>query len=290
MNVTIIIVNYNTLNTTKDCINSIFENTKDIDFEVILVDNDSHDGSKEFFTKDKRILFIESGKNLGFGKANNLGFKYAKGKYIFLLNSDTILLNNAVKKFYDAMENQTEDIACMGTILKASDGITNNNSYGKLPTISSTIKSLLGIYLKMNIKKDTEKIQPPPFLVEYVIGADLFIRRNVIEKLGLFDPDFFMYFEESEMQYRYRSRGYKSMIISDPQIIHLECVSVGGNKQYSYRQRSMYLESMFMYMRKRYSKLSYFIFRLIAIFYLPIILKKRYTFVENLSLVKRILF
>ena len=90
MDVSIIIVNYNTKDLTSQCIDSIYEKTQGVRFEIILVDNASTDGSKEVFEKDTRITYIYSDENLGFGRANNLGAKVAKGKYLFLLNSDTI--------------------------------------------------------------------------------------------------------------------------------------------------------------------------------------------------------
>ena len=97
MDVSVIIVNYNTIELTLNCINSIFTHTLGIDFEVIVVDNNSDDGSGEILRLDKRIVFIQNLANEGFGSANNIGYQYAKGKYLFLLNSDTILLNNAIK-------------------------------------------------------------------------------------------------------------------------------------------------------------------------------------------------
>ena len=113
MDVSVIIVNYNTKKLTKNCIDSIFQNTKDVKFEVILVDNASTDGSKEFFEQDNRIKYIYSTTNLGFGKANNLGYKEASGKYLFLLNSDTLLLNNAIDLFYVIAEKDTnKNIGC----------------------------------------------------------------------------------------------------------------------------------------------------------------------------------
>ena len=104
MDVSVIIVNYNTIELTLNCINSIFTHTLGIDFEVIVVDNNSDDGSGEILRLDKRIVFIQNLANEGFGSANNIGYRYAKGKYLFLLNSDTILLNNAIKLFYDYAE------------------------------------------------------------------------------------------------------------------------------------------------------------------------------------------
>lgn len=114
VSVSIIIVSYNTCRLTQNCINSIFKHTMDVDFEVIVVDNDSCDDSKEMLSADNRIVYIQSGGNLGFGRANNLGYTKAKGKYLFLLNSDTILKNNAVKLFYDIAENDSSEVGCWG--------------------------------------------------------------------------------------------------------------------------------------------------------------------------------
>lgn len=104
MDVSIIIVNYNTKKLTSDCIQSVIDKTLGIDYEIILVDNASTDGSKELFENDERIIYIYSDKNGGFGYGNNRGMEIAQGKYFFLLNSDTILLNNAVKEFFDYAE------------------------------------------------------------------------------------------------------------------------------------------------------------------------------------------
>ena len=103
MDVSVIIVNYNTLELTKNTIESVFEKTIEVSYEIILVDNASTDGSVEFFEnnyKDK-IILIKNNENLGFGRANNKGIEIAKGKYIFLLNSDTLLINNAIKILFD---------------------------------------------------------------------------------------------------------------------------------------------------------------------------------------------
>lgn len=99
MDVSVIIVTYNTLALTRDCIDSIFRHTANVQFEVIVVDNASEDGSYDYFSKDRRIIYVYSQENMGFGRANNLGLEYASGEYIFLLNSDTYLKNNAIKIF-----------------------------------------------------------------------------------------------------------------------------------------------------------------------------------------------
>ena len=99
--ISIIIVNYNTLHVLRPCLDSIIEQTIGIDYEIIVVDNGSTDGSIEALSADSRITLISTGENLGFGRANNKGLEQAKGEYIFFLNSDTLLKNNAVKMLYD---------------------------------------------------------------------------------------------------------------------------------------------------------------------------------------------
>jgi GT2 family glycosyltransferase len=119
------------------------------------------------------------------------------------------------------------------------------------------------------------------------MGADMFLRSEVVDKLGLFDPSFFMYYEESELQYRYSKMGYRSMIVSGPEIVHLECASskVKG-KKYTYKQRRIFFESLFLYMKKRYSKIGYYIFRLIFLFQAPIFFANYYSFKEKLMMLK----
>lgn len=290
MDVSIIIVNYNTCAITKQCIDSIFEKTKNIQFEIILVDNASKDDSYDTFSKDKRIKFISSSINLGFGKANNLGYKEAEGKYIFLLNSDTILCNNAIKIFFDYLELQDGDIAGVGTLLKATDRKTIGNSFGIFPTLRSSFRTILSIYTKKKLEQNNYEYKVCPdgsFFVDYVIGADLFLRRSVIEELGLFDPDFFMYFEETEMQYRYTKNGYRLKIFPEPSIVHLECASTGTDKnQYNFHQRYRFVSSWFIYMKKTQRRSLYILFKFMMLLYLPIVIKQRNTLQQNIKLIK----
>ena len=283
MDISIIIVNYNTVRLTQDCINSIFEQTKDVSFEVILVDNDSRDGSVEAFKSNPRITFIESGGNIGFGRANNIGIDKAKGKYLFLLNSDTVLLNNAPKIFFDKMEALPATVACVGTLLKGSEEEIIH-SYGTFPTLSSELVlktlqplvNLLGVklypYDDPRLKKNTD------FTVDYITGADLFIRREVVESCGYFDPDFFMYYEETELQYRFSLKGFSQMIVHGPSIIHL----FGGSNKSSkgiLEKRVLSLNSSFIYLKKRYNYIYYLIYRiLLVVFSIPMLIVKKDTF------------
>lgn len=275
MDVSVIIVNYNTLQLTLNCINSIFQQTKGITFEVIVIDNASTDHSTDILKKDDRIILIESEVNLGFGKANNLGYKSATGKYIFLLNSDTLLLNNALKLFFDKMESSSESIACMGTVLFTDCDCSNvGHSYAQFIGGFSLIYQL---YLSRMFKKvginigkqwmDAGILESSDFFcVQHMIGAAMFIRKNVADHCGLFDPDFFMYYEETEMQLRFTRAGYSCYIYRKPCIVHLEGKSstLEITKKNSW-QLMQYTHSQILYVTKVYHSWIYILSYKIAL-------------------------
>ena len=266
IDVSIIIVNYNTCGLTKQCIDSVFEKTIEIAFEVIVVDNDSKDDSIKVLSQDSRVNFIESGANLGFGRANNLGIKHSTGKYVFLLNSDTILLNNAVKMLFDFMEAHKKlKVGALGTILLDANH-NRTHSYGNLQSYWDILKLEWGDHLlkrfgKRMARYDEGVVDPdtPYFQVGYVTGADLFCSRETIDLAGAFDPDFFMYWEETEMQHRWSNKlGVSSYIIRGPRIVHLEGQS-GNNKSIMSSLKKM--PSMFMYIKKTHNPFEYYLFR-----------------------------
>lgn len=253
MDVSVIIVNYNTLSMTKECIDSVYERTSGLEFEVILVDNGSQDGSKEYFEKDCRICYVYSDENLGFGRANSLGYEQSTGEYVFLLNSDTLLLNNAILEFYEYIKSAPSQVCCLGCELIDNNG-RPSYSFGTFPSN----KIFLGMIMKEYHFKFKVLSFPcfskgnHPLTVDYSSGADMFIRRKVIEELGFFDPDFFMYFEEVELQYRYHTKGYISQVIDTPKIMHL----LGGSElkknknAHSLKTKIIELESRYIYCTK----------------------------------------
>lgn len=268
MQISIIIVNYNTKHLTADCIDSIIAKTSEVKYEIILVDNASSDGSQEKFSSDGRILFLEAGDNLGFGKANNLGAQHAKGDYIFFLNSDTLLLNNAIYEMWRYCEEHKEDnIGGLGCIL--CDGNNQRcHSYAKLNTWKDIVKSyFIAPFCKSKAKEimamDAEDESKDAFEVGYVTGADLFVSRKVIDECGCFDPDFFMYSEESEMQWRFKKHGYKNMIIKSPKIMHLEGMSQAKKKSPTMKKIIMTQSSLYLYVKKTSSKFEYLLFQLL---------------------------
>lgn len=226
MDVSVIIINYNTRQMTAECIDSVFEKTKGVEFEIILVDNASTDGSKEFFEQDKRITYIYNNENLGFGRANNVGIKVAKGRNILFLNSDTLLINNAIKILSDYLDENPRVGACGGNLY--TKNLKPNHSYRRIaPSITDEINTFFAkIPTKIIYGKNEEYNHTNcPISVKYITGADLMIRIDVIRKVGTFDPRFFMYYEETELCYRIRKNGYKIMSVPNARIIHLQGVS-----------------------------------------------------------------
>ena len=237
MDVSIIIVNYNTKDLLKDCLDSIYQHTQEIDFEVIVSDNGSVDGSIEMLKQDfPQVVLIENNANLGFGAANNRGLAVAKGKYIFYLNSDTVLLNNAVKMFFDYWETSPEKdtIGALGCNLLDGEGKLTH-SFESFPSSKKIIKDTtfdllriirltLFFFLKESFsftRQQTPQKEKTPFYgtVDYIVGADLFLRNN---ESAQFDEKYFLYYEDTDLQKKLEYLGLHRQIIEGPVIQHLE--------------------------------------------------------------------
>ena len=269
MDISVIIVNYNTRSILKECIESIKEKTIGVDYEIIVVDNASSDGSCEMLRTDfPDVILIEAGGNIGFGRANNLGMKHASGKYLFLLNSDTRLLNNALLEFFrkaEELKNEGCKIGVLGAILTGTDGKTCH-SYGKLITPSGEIRELMAKYLRF--LKDHANTNPPKIHkamdVGYITGADMFLPAEVFHTIGGFDPDFFMYCEETDWQQRMSEAGLRRIVVEGPEIVHLEGGSDNnGEKYWSPNRLANFYKSRKLYRKKHYNRLILPFFRLI---------------------------
>lgn len=261
MDVSIIIVSYNTKGLLSDCLQSIKKNTKAIKYEIIVSDNGSTDGTVEMINNDfQEIVLIQNYENIGFGAANNRALAFARGKYIFYLNSDTILLNNAVKEFYDFWERYEKvlNIGCLGSMLLNKD-LQPTHSWGHFPTPFRTLITLthLVLFPKVNFSKkvDADQIGSLGKKVDgYITGAALFLKNDVN---AIFDERYFMYAEETDLEYNHFYRNNKSCIlIPNIKIIHLEGGSDKTEKDipYDFGKLSViyYWISIMKYMRKNY--------------------------------------
>lgn len=297
MDVSIIIVNYNTKEVTLNCLETILRQTKDVEYEVIIVDNNSEDGSQDAFKKNyPQFLLVEAITNLGFGKANNLGVKNACGKYLFFLNSDTLLLNNAVQIFLNFFHEHKElKIGAIGCPL-INNSFERIHSSSSFPSKKETLKSTFLGYFSNHYWKKIQKNELSKYTnlktyieVDYVTGACMLISKDLFEIFRGFDPTFFMYYEESELQFRLNYAGYKSYIINGPQIIHL-IEGSDNSPGHSMIKRYIQTSSFFYYYKKHSNIVGYLFFRVsYFLIRLPLIFDKRSTIRERLEFLQFLL-
>jgi GT2 family glycosyltransferase len=225
IDVSIIIVNFNTRKMTLDCIDLIKKHTLNLKYEIIVVDNASNDGSAESLRKRKDIIFVESKENGGFTKGNNMGIKKGKGKYILLLNSDIILQENSIKSMFDWMEDN-KDVAVSGCKLLNTDKTIQSNG-GYFPTLwkvflwGTFLDDLPGVDNLGSYHPHSSFYKNQRTDIDWVTGAFFFIRREVLDKVGLLDERFFMYVEELELCYRIKKSGWKIAYTPITSAIHI---------------------------------------------------------------------
>ena len=202
MDVSIIIVNYNTADLIVDCIESINRYTKDISFEIIVVDNNSSDKSCSVLEeKFNNIILIKSKDNLGFGRANNLGALTAKGKYLLLLNSDILLIDNSIKKFFDFMEEQPNEVAACGGNLYYPDMRPNFSYSLYYPSLWSIL--CYRLHLSFLLNNENFNFYNKEFSEEYLMKKlmdDIFFKKYYIKQNNSSGKD-----KQPDYYYRYNN-------------------------------------------------------------------------------------
>lgn len=285
--VSVIFVNYNSTDMLIESIRSVKRHTYHASYELIVVDNASPDNGihriREIFQDEVRI--IESSKNLGFGGANNLGIQIAKGEYLFFLNPDTLLLNEAIDIFYAYCErHKMKRIGALGTLLLSREQKIIN-SYGAFISPCSIILKRLGIH--KSFPKQSEVF---PIQVDFITGADLFVPRKVIEEIGNFDTNFFMYCEEVDLQQRMAQKSYQRMIINEAKIIHYDGGSYEQVLKRSASRRKEQDKSICKYIKKYYSPMKYWLFLFFFIIIrFPAYINPHYSMKENWDYLKMLI-
>jgi len=227
----IVIVSYNTKKITQDCLESIdrsLTGTK-IKYEIVVVDNGSHDGSQELLetmSKDSQnhLIYRQTGENLGFGQGSNLGVKIAQGKYILLLNSDTVILNRSIEKLYNFYIENEELVHFLGAKLLNRDLTPQPSAcrFFTLPVIFATLL-LKGDYWGLTRSSPNKFSQ-----VDWISGACIMTSKKYYQRLGGFDKNIFMYMEEVDLLYRAKKLGLNTFFYPHSQIIHLGSSSSNG--------------------------------------------------------------
>lgn len=258
MDVSIIIVNYNTCALTLQCLQSIYKEVCGISFEVIVVDNASKDDSVvQIREKYPAVILIENEENQGFGRANNLGVKYAKGTYLFFLNSDTIVISNIVRQFFDFMEGHPEYASCGGNLLDRYG--KNASSHGCFPSLMGEVSNIgfrifYNRFYIQHLALGQTAYEGNISSVQYISGADMFIRKDIFQLLKGFDENIFMYYEETDLYYRMYQAGFESCILPYVCLIHLEGGSFDVVKSINLNRFRMILESKLYFFRKHFGE------------------------------------
>ncbi|MBE2255297.1 MAG: glycosyltransferase family 2 protein [Ignavibacteria bacterium] len=283
IDVSIIIVSWNTKKLLENCINSIYNETKKYSFEIIVVDNDSPDNSagmvKEFFPD---VVLIANKTNNGFAPANNQGIKIAKGENILLLNPDTVVINNAIDKMLDYLYSHKNDKIGIITCKLLNDDMTLQKSVNDFFNIWRSFfenRFFAEFFSKLNTKKSFMSFwdHSETREIDWAYGAVLLYTREVADKVGMLDDRFWIYAEEMDFYIRVKRAGYKSIFLHDVEIIHY------GKSSSRQRRAAMFIQnykSFYLFLKKHYSYLTYLTYRFRTYIYMILwIIKYSLTFI-----------
>lgn len=210
MDLSIIIVNYNTSKLTSECVASIKKYPPRTSYEIIIIDNGS---DEKLSLKDDKIKIIRNEQNLGFSKANNQGIDVAKGKYLLLLNSDTTVKNNSINKLLEFAEDNS-DIAVIAPRLLNTDGSAQPSVF-RLPTLWLTMRQYW-----FGEKGLLDKYIPETGIVDEAVMAAYLITPKCLKKIGKLDERYFFFFEDFDYARRINKEGLKIYYLSDAEIVH----------------------------------------------------------------------
>ena len=256
--VTVSIVTYNSKNVLENCIASIIETTKDMRIEIIVVDNCSEDGSAELVkTHFPYVRLIENIENVGFGKAHNQSFRISKGKYFLILNPDTIVFPNAIKKMVEFMDSH-EHVGVAGCKIYWDDGKNFMFPDLRIHNLKMGIFHFTPFYRYFPNSLISKRYRETaytlwdtqiPIEVNGITGGLMLVRREAFESVGFFDEKYFLFFEEHDLLKRIKKKGWGIYYLPDAVIQHYFEESVRNS---SIDMGVVYTQSAFYYYKKHY--------------------------------------
>jgi len=256
VDVSVIIVNWNTREILRQCLRSVFAETQDIGFEVIVIDNASSDNSVEMVRGEfPGVRLIANTKNVGFAAGNNQGMAIASGRYLLLLNSDTIVLDRAIQTTV-AFADAHPDTAVVGCRVLNPDRTLQNTCF-MFPSVLNWFLFSTYLYKLFPRSRFFGREQMTWWLredareVDVVTGCFMLVRGSAITQVGMMDDGFFMYAEETDWCYRFKCRGWKSRFTPDALIIHIGGASAA---KLSARRARITNASFARYMFKHWSR------------------------------------
>lgn len=269
--VSVIIINYNTFELTTQCIRSVIAQTFDVSYEVILVDNASDEiPADKFLEIFPTIRLVKNPENEGFARGNNRGLEVAKGDYLLLLNSDTILKNNAIKIGYDKLKG-SHDIGALSCKLLYPDERVQPVA-GRFPDVKRELKDLLRLTKRLSQDQRADFYLGTEFdyqrerEVDWIWGTFFFFPRKALSAFdgGKLPADYFMYMEDVLWCYRLKEAGYRIVYHPDGEVYHLIAGSSAQKGQDAFaRYSKTILPNEYQFIRKTkgilYTKIYYLI-------------------------------
>jgi len=245
MDISIIVISWNTSGLLHQCLNSIYETSCRFSFEVIVVDNGSSDDSVSMVEKCfPSVILLKNRQNLGFASANNQGLAIGQGRYFMLLNSDTIVLPGAVDALVEAA-NRHPHVGVLGPKILNMNG-TLQKSWSSFP---SFISELVGGNFR--IRKPVPNV-PNMYDVDWIMGACMLVRSETILDVGKMDEDYFFYSEETDWCFRIKKKNWKVWYLSSAEIYHL---GGGSTNRGSTAQLVRLYQGKLLYFQKNHGRL-----------------------------------
>lgn len=257
VDISVVIVNYNVKSLIKDCIKSIKEYTTGVNYEIIVVDNASEDISE---LQSSTVRTLQLDENLGFGRANNVGAKMAKGNVLFFLNPDTIFVSNAISILYEALTTIPESGVCGANLYDADYKPAHSYFYCTM-SLKHAFRCLIKSASKINHISNQHNFSDTIKCVEYITGADLMISKDLFNEIGGFNDGIFMYYEDVDLCVKVRHMHKKCYSIPQAKILHLEGQSfnpIQNNLDYINKSKLlMTSDSVAVFLRSNYKKSHY---------------------------------
>lgn len=261
MKLSVIIVSYNVRHYLEQCLRSVQRALTGLDAEVIVFDNHSHDGSVGYLEERfPDVTIVSSAQNLGFAKANNRAIRLASGQYVLLLNPDTLVGEDVLRRsvaFMDAHER----CGGVGVRMMKTDGGDANESRRGVPTPMTSLYKMVGLCSRFPRSRRFGRYYmgylpwDEPARIEIISGAYMMLRRRALDEVGLLDEDFFMYGEDIDLSYRLLRGGWHNWYLP-LRILHYKGEST---QKSNFRYVHVFYEAMFIFLRKHYGHLSIFL-------------------------------
>ena len=262
MDLSIIIVNYETYDLTKQTIESVINHDQPFEYDIYLVDNGSMDGSidrlKERFLKESKdglIKFILNNENRGFAHANNLALKEITSKYILLLNSDTVVVDDCLEDSMNYMETH-KDVGALGCKVVLPDNTLDKACRRSFPDFYVSFYRMTGLsrifpkskrFGRYNL---TYLNEDKTYEVDCIVGAFMMVRSKTIQDVGVLDESFFMYGEDIDWCYRIKAANWKIIYFSNGKIVHYKGAS--NSKKQNKRLTYEFYRAMYIFYNKHY--------------------------------------